>query len=74
MDDRRLTDPFDDNPSRYEAWNYKVGQVHGHMIGQLIHDLEMLEKRITEHEKAHVAANQAAMREAPPIPKTEKMN
>jgi hypothetical protein len=65
-------DPFDqDPPTKYEQWNYLVGQAHGQLIIKLNQQIEGLTARVDEHERGHRAANVAAL-ELPKVEQTEK--
>ncbi len=56
-----IPDPFDDMPDKYARYNYTIGQVHAVALRDLFKNMQILQSRMDEHDKLHVASNRAAM-------------
>lgn len=72
-----VQNPFEDVPNKYEKYNYSVGQMQAMALSALWKNQQILQKRLEEHEKAHVVASRAAMNamDMPPsVPTPEKPN
>jgi hypothetical protein len=69
-----MYDPFKDQPTKYEKFNYNVQEMHKLAIAHLFRNQEILDKRMDEHERAHVAANVAAFKDPKPVEDERKPN
>lgn len=69
-----VLNPFDDKPTKYEAYLNEVAEAHGMFMYNLKKQIDLVENTIKEHNRLHEAANRAAFSEPKATDKDEPKN